>query len=141
MDWQPSTNKSSVPKGAVLAGYEKDGSPTFVGRVVYQGNQFPAKLVPRRNLCHTCHNGKTIEVESYEALCNARVAWVPFNGSIPAKAVICGRTMWGETVYIGRGYHKGSVTPGKILENEKVLKVPFDWNELTISDSEILVEV
>lgn len=130
-----------MPKGAVLAGYEKDGSPTFVGRVVYQGNQLPAKLVPRRNLCHTCHNGKTIEMESYEALCNARVAWVPFNGSIPAKAVIGGRTMWGETVYIGRGYHKGSVTPGKILENEKVLKIPFDWNELPISDSEILVEV
>ncbi|KXJ68452.1 hypothetical protein RP20_CCG003439 [Aedes albopictus] len=141
LDWQPSDKNSSVPRGAVLAGYDKDGSPIFVGRVTYQGNQLPAKVIPRKKLCHTSHKGREIEMTSYEALCNSRVAWVPFSGTIPAKAVVCGRTMWGETVYIGRGHHKGSLTPGKVLEHERVLKIPFGWNELTISDFEILVEL
>lgn len=140
VDWQPGNNKSSAPKGAILAGSDSDGAPIYLGRVTYQGNQLPAKIIPRKHQCRTCHNGKEIEVASYEALCNPRVRWVPFNGTIPSKAIVCGRTVWGETVYIGRGRHRGSLTPGKVLENEKVLKIPFDWNEISVSAFEMLVE-
>ncbi|XP_058835418.1 uncharacterized protein LOC131692407 [Topomyia yanbarensis] len=139
--WQSSTNKSSVPKGALLAGYESNRSPIYLGRVMFEGNQLPAKVIPRKNICHTGHRGKEHVMSSYEALCNARVSWLPFRGIIPPKAIICGRTQWGEAVYVGRGPYKGSLTPGKILENEKVLRIPFDWNEVAIRDAEILVEI
>ncbi|XP_055607644.1 uncharacterized protein LOC129755267 [Uranotaenia lowii] len=140
LDWQKGSSKSTVPKGAVLAGHDTDGSPIYLARVMFEGNQLPAKVIPRRGLCRTSHSGKAIEVASYEALCNAPVSWVPFRGTIPAKAIVCGRTLWGETVYFGRGHYKGSLTPGKVLEHQKVLKIPYDWNEFTVRDFEILVE-
>ncbi|XP_055537453.1 uncharacterized protein LOC129725522 [Wyeomyia smithii] len=140
LNWCPSTNKLPVPKGALLAGYDSDESSIYLGRVTFEGNQLPAKVIPRKGLCHTCHQGKELEMISYEALCNARVTWIPFNGVIPPKAVLCGRTRWGEAVYIGRGPYKGSITPGKILENEKMLKIPFEWSEHSIRGGEILVE-
>ncbi|XP_053686612.1 uncharacterized protein LOC128736158 [Sabethes cyaneus] len=139
LDWTPGTNDSAAPKGALLAGHDSDGAPIYLGRVMFEGNQLPAKVIPRKKLCHTCHQGKELMMISYEALCNARVSWIPFHGIIPPKAVLCGHTRWGEAVYIGRGPHKGSITPGKILENEKVLKIPFEWNELSIRGGEILV--
>lgn len=140
LNWQPSTNDSPLPKGAIIGGYDKDGAPTYVGRVTYQGNQLPAKIIPRRKMCRTSYKGKEIDMSSYEALCNTRASWVPFAGTIPPKAIVCGRTMWGETVYIGRGYHKGAMIPGRIMEHQRVLMVPFEWNEITLSDFEILVE-
>lgn len=140
MDWIPGTNDAPAPKAALLAGHDSDGSPIYLGRVMYEGNQLPAKVIPRKKICHTSHQGKELALSSYEALCNAKVSWAPFVGIIPPNAVLCGRTRWGEGVYIGRGYHKGSMTPGKILENEKVLKIPFGWNELSITGGEILVQ-
>ncbi|XP_058463843.1 uncharacterized protein LOC131438066 [Malaya genurostris] len=141
LNWQPCTNKSPIAGKALLVGYDSDQSPIYLGRVKFEGNQLPAKVIPRKGLCRTGYRGKEYDMTSYEALCNARVTWVPFRGVIPSRAIVCGRTQWGETVYVGRGSYKGSLTPGRILENEKVLKIPYEWNEIAIRDAEILVEI
>ena len=140
VSWLPGKNSQSPPEGAVLAGYDSDRSPIYVGRVMYEGNQLPAKVIPRKKLCHTQHNGEEIEMISYEALCHGDIAWVPFRGDIPANALECGRLICGEAVYVGRGPHLGSLTPGKVLPSEKVLYIPFGWKEVRINDFEILVD-
>lgn len=107
---------------------------------MYEGNQLPAKVIPRKQLCHSQYNGEEIEMISYEALCHGNVEWVRFRGTIPVNAVVCGRLISGEVVHIGRGSHLGSLTPGRVLSGEKVLYIPFGWNEIRITDFEILID-
>lgn len=54
-----------------------------------------------------------------------RVRWVENgNGSTPPNAIPGGRTSSGETLYIGRAKHQGSLTPGKVntfLTNNNIM--------------------
>lgn len=138
--WVPGINRQPPPDGAVLAGHDSDGSPIYVGRVLYEGNQLPAKVIPRKQMCHSQFNGIELEMHSYEALCYGNVSWVRFRGTIPPNAIVCGRTLSGETVHIGRGCYMYSLTPGRVYASEKVLYLPHSWSEHRITDFEILID-
>lgn len=50
-----------------------------------------------------------------QVLCEQRFDWVQAHGTnIPQNAVVGGQTSDGEPLYIGRVYHEGSNTVGKV---------------------------
>ncbi|KAG5674438.1 hypothetical protein PVAND_004409 [Polypedilum vanderplanki] len=51
--------------------------------------------------------------------------WVPFESGIIPKNAVIGGHYFGQKIFIGRAVHNGSLTPGMILENEKVLIIPW----------------
>lgn len=58
------------PDNAILAGYDFDDSPIFVGRAVigskYGPMKFPANLIPSKRECLICNQEVTETVESFE---------------------------------------------------------------------------
>ncbi|XP_070496801.1 uncharacterized protein [Chironomus tepperi] len=64
--------------------------------------------------------------------------WVPFDGvNLPKNAVVGGKYK-GQKVFIGRAHHERSLTPGMVLENEKVIMLPWGCVSNTKNDFEIL---
>lgn len=56
-------------------------------------------------------------------LCEQRFEWIPnCGGNIPYNAVVGGRTCDGESLYIGRVYHEGSHTVGKVYTCDILMK-------------------
>lgn len=50
-------------------------------------------------------------------MCEQRFDWIQSgNGAIPSGAVEGGHTCDGEVLYIGRVYHEGSQTVGKVIK-------------------------
>lgn len=129
-----------VPPGALLAGNDTDGAAIYLGRIYRHGLTLPAKVMPSKRMCHSGDKGLEFEMTEYEALCYANVSWVPFHGVFPLNAIECGRDRFGEKMYFGRGRYNGSLTPGKILECSKVLKIPYDFKEITLREFDILVD-
>ena len=65
-------------------------------------------------------------MHNFEVLCNGNVQWQDSqNGHVPPNAVAGGRTESGETLYIGRSRHQGSLTVGKIHPSHGCLYFPF----------------
>lgn len=51
----------------------------------------------------------------FQVLCDGSPRWVPTSGSqVPPGAFVGGKCENGETLYIGRAHHNGSLTPGKV---------------------------
>lgn len=51
--------------------------------------------------------------------------WVEYDGSkIPKNAKVFG-SYQGQNYYIGRAHHGGSLTPGIVLEREKICIIPW----------------
>lgn len=66
--------------------------------------------------------------------------WVPTSGeNIPPNAVPGGQTEEGETLFVGRVNHEGTVTIGKVQPSHKCLYIPFAGQEVPFPDFEILV--
>lgn len=85
--------------------------------------------------------GQELPVTSYEILCNGNVHWIPSShGQAHPNAVHGGRTSSGETLFVGRAHHQGSVTPGKIHPSHGTLYIPYGGEEVAIANYEILVE-
>lgn len=43
------------------------------------------------------------------------IAWkYAHDGNIPPQAMVVGHTASGEKLYLGRAYHEGTITPGKV---------------------------
>jgi Protein of unknown function (DUF3421) len=83
-----------------------------------------------------------VDVLFFKFLTATNVKWIQAaDGAIPENAVPGGRTAKGETLYIGRVQHKGSIVPGKIHPSNKVLYIPYDGAELNFSSYEQLVYV
>lgn len=86
-------------------------------------------------------NGQEIPKHSFEVLCNGNVQWVHSGqGHVLPHAVPGGRTASGETLYIGRAWHAGSLTNGKIHPSHGNLYIPFNGGEVAINSYEILIE-
>jgi Protein of unknown function (DUF3421) len=86
-------------------------------------------------------NSHEIPKYNYEVLCNGSTQWVHSgNGQHVHNAVIGGRTSSGETLYIGRAWHAGALTPGKIHPSHGNLYIPFNGGEIAVSSYEILTE-
>lgn len=139
--WVNTSAHAPLPDGAIVAGNDVDGSPIYVGRGFYNGDQLPAKVLPSQNVAYVSWNGQEVPLYTYEILCNGNVQWVPSgSGSVHHNAVPGGVTASGETLYIGRAWHAGSLTPGKIHPSHGNLYIPFGGMEIAHGTYEILVE-
>ncbi len=64
--WVPTTIHTPIPLNAILAGYDSDGSRIFVGRVYFQGDLLPCKIIPTKSAVYVSNNG----VEHYVGMGN-----------------------------------------------------------------------
>ncbi|KAM7342289.1 uncharacterized protein ACRADG_009754 [Cochliomyia hominivorax] len=139
--WVSSSGCNIVP-GTIVAGHDCDGDPIYVGRAYHDGDLLPAKVVPNKGCAYVSYGGQEHTKYDFELLAGYGYGWVPdSNGSVPAGAVVCGRTSEGEPLYIGRGHWSGSLTPGKIHPSHGCLYIPFGGQEIRIHDYEVLVRV
>jgi len=139
--WVATSAYGDLPEGAILAGNDADGTEIYVGRAFHEGDQLPAKVMPSKQVAYVAYGGQEIAKHQYEVLCNGNVEWVHSgHGSIPSNAVIGGQTSNGETLYVGRTHHEGSLTPGKVHPSHGSLYIPFGGAEVSFNNYEILIE-
>lgn len=130
-----------LPPNLVHAGQDSDGHVIYVGRAYHQGDQIPAKVIPSKRAAYISYNGEEISVHEYELLCGHGYTWVgSANGHVPAGAVPAGKTLGGETLYIGRGHCEGSLTPGKVHPSHFCLYIPYGGTERKLNQYEVLVK-
>lgn len=140
--WVASTLGSPAPSNAILAGIDADGSAMYVGRVYHEGDCLIAKIIPSKKFAYTCQNGHEISKQNFEFLCQENVKWVSSsNGKLNGNELVGGNTLKGETLYIGRGSHEGSLTVGKIHPSHGCLYIPFEGREVSLKNYEALVEL
>lgn len=146
-DWVPSTATTALNLSgkAVIGGHEGwDGSPLWVIRAWHNGDLIPGKLSIRHNAASVMYDGKEIPVQNIEVLCARpdNLRWVPAtNGNIPPGAIEGGRTMSGETLYVGRARHQLSVTPGKVHPSHNSCYIGFGGAEVAHKMYDVLCRV
>lgn len=139
--WIHTSSHAPLPPNPIFAGNDSDGSPMYVGRVYHAGEQLPAKVIPSKNIAYISYDGQEIPYHNYEVLCNGNVQWVHSgHGAVMPNAVPGGRTNTGETLYIGRAWHAGALTPGKIHPSHGNLYIPYNGGEVAIGTYEVLIE-
>ncbi|XP_031333182.1 natterin-3-like isoform X2 [Photinus pyralis] len=137
LDWNADR---MVPPTAVHGGVDKDGSQIYVGRAYHEGDWIPAKVIPERHTAYVAYGGCEHVKNNFQLLCEQRFDWVPTSaGNIPPGAVEGGRTESGEPLYIGRVWHDGAHTVGKVHSSHGCCYIPYDSQEMTFCDYEILV--
>lgn len=62
------------------------------------------------------------------------------SSEVPYGAIPGGNTSHGETLYIGRVFHCGSHTVGKVHPSHGCCYIPYDGQEIKYHDYEILVQ-
>jgi Protein of unknown function (DUF3421) len=62
------------------------------------------------------------------------------NGYVPPGAIIGGRTVLGESLYIGRVTHNNALTVGKVHPSHRCLYIPYAGKEHAYSRYEVLVQ-
>ncbi|XP_071565120.1 uncharacterized protein [Temnothorax nylanderi] len=138
--WVSRSSGQSLPENVVAGGRDADGSTLYVGRAFHEGDMIPAKISLDKGVAYVSHNGEEHPKDSYEVLCQGEFAWeFCSNGEVPADAVIAGQTADGEPLYVGRVLHSGSQTLGKVQPSHGCLYIPFDGEELSFKDYEVLV--
>ena len=114
----------------------------YVGRVYHYGDCLIAKIIPNKKYAYACHNEHEISKQNFEFLCHESVKWVSSsNGKLIGNELTGGTTLDGETLYIGRVSHEGSLTVGKIHPSHGCLYIPFDGKEVSLKQYETLVEL
>ncbi|XP_030378720.1 uncharacterized protein LOC115627237 [Scaptodrosophila lebanonensis] len=136
--WEQFSN-GEVPANAIVAGHDSDGDTIYVGRVSYNNDLLPAKIIPKKGKAYVAYACEEVELDSYEALTGFHYQWLPgSNGSVPLGAVKVGRNVDGEYLYAGRGYYAGSLTVGKVHPSHGCLYIPFGSEEVKIFQYEVL---
>jgi len=140
-DWVQTSAHAPLPPNAVYVGTDSDQSPIYVGRAHHNGDQLPAKVIPSKKVAYVSWNGSEIAKYSYEILCGGNVQWVHSGqGHVLPNAVPGGRTVSGETLYVGRAWHMGALTVGKIHPSHGNLYLPYGGAEVAMNTYEILIE-
>lgn len=140
--WMRFEPGGSFPDGAIIAGYTNDGIPVCIGRCIYEGNILPGQVDPLSESIAISHEGHGIQLKKFEVLCNGNLFWSrSMLGNVLSDAVSGGTTELGETVYIGRVMHEGTLKIGKISPLSDSLIVPHLNAEARIDDTyEVLIE-
>lgn len=131
-----------VPSDAVRAGVDKSGEPLFVGRAFHEGDVVPAKVVPSHGGAYVPWGGKEHKKDYYEVLCapHHRLGWAYHSdGHVPYNAVSIGQTQDGEHLYVGRVFHDGTQTPGKVQGSHGCCYIPYAGDEMSFKQYEVLV--
>ena len=110
-----STLGSALPKNIVQGGVDVDRHPIYVGRAHYSGDLLPAKVIPGKKAAYVAYDGKERQVYNLEVLCAKNSSWLLSHGGYTRPGALKGGyTSSGESLYIGRVRHKGSLTVGKV---------------------------
>ncbi|XP_025201272.1 uncharacterized protein LOC112598849 isoform X1 [Melanaphis sacchari] len=138
--WVPCNSGDPLPRGAVHAGTDKGGDPLYAGRAFYEGDLLPAKINPSHSSAYVCWGGMEHALSHFEVLCHANVAWQTAQGNhIPPNAIVVGATVNGEKLYMGRTLHDGTLTPGKIHPSHGTLYIPYNGEEVSVTEYEIMI--
>ncbi|XP_061396626.1 uncharacterized protein LOC133332257 [Musca vetustissima] len=137
-----SATVDSFPEDALEGGRDADGDAIYIGRVFKNGDLLPAKVIPNKGGAYVCWAGEEEKVENFQVLVGAGFMWVGCeNGNIVPGAVPAGSTCDGETLYIGRAEHAGSLCVGKVHPSHACLYIPFGGGEEKIDCYEVLVRL
>jgi len=141
-EWKDGSG-GSVPHRAVAGGVDESGETLYVARANQDGDYVCGKLVPSHGVCYVAYGGKEHSHSDYQVLCNesdSDMDWISSSdGNVPSGAVQGGADSSGEKLFIGRAWHDGSLTIGKIHKSHGVCYVPFGGEEHRHSDYEALV--
>lgn len=130
----------SMPEDALEGGRDADGDTIYVGRVFKDGDLMPAKVIPNKGGAYVCWGSEEHKVENFQVLIGAGFMWtVCDNGNIVPGAVPAGNTSDGETLYIGRAEHAGSLCVGKVHPSHGCLYIPFGGGEEKVDSYEVLI--
>lgn len=100
----------------------------------------PAKVIPDKQIAYVSYDGEEIPKTNFEVLRSGDFVWeFSTNGEIPSGAIIIGRTADGEPLYMGRCLYQGTQTPGKIQPSHGCLYIPFNGEEISVNEYEVLV--
>ena len=133
--WVPATN-GELPDGAVVGGH--DGEDLYIARARFEGSLTPGKLVQSHAVCYIPWGGAENPVTEYEVLCNCAGTFVKAAGSeIPENALPAGESEDGETIFIGRAEHDGTITIGKVQASHGVCYIPYGGQELAFQEFEV----
>jgi len=133
---------NTMPEGVLEGGRDADGDTIYVGRVFFEGDLLPAKIIPNKGGAYVCINGEEHKLESFQVLAGAGFMWSHCSdGNVVPGAIPAGNTNDGETLYIGRAEYNGSVSVGKVHPSHGCLYLPFGGEEVKIESYEILVRV
>lgn len=125
---------------AIRAGQNIDGHTIYVGRAFHENDLLPAKVIPDLGLAYVSYGGEEFQKTEYEILRTGDFVWeFSKNGEIPRNALAIGKTIEGENLYMGRCLHEGTLTPGKIQPSHGCLYIPFNEQELSFTEYEVLV--
>ncbi|XP_055845961.1 uncharacterized protein LOC129911950 [Episyrphus balteatus] len=132
----------NIPRGAVIAGADFDGDTIYVGRLRHGGDLLPAKVIPSKDGAYVCFGGEEVKSDTFQMLVGAGFAWATCNGgNVVPNAVPSGNTSDGETLYIGRGHHNGSLSVGKVHPSHGCLYLPYGGEEVKLDHYEVLVRI
>ncbi|XP_017783331.1 PREDICTED: natterin-1-like [Nicrophorus vespilloides] len=138
--WVKSDACSGIPNNAVRVGVNRCRNSVFVGRTRHECDIIPGKYVPSKNVVSIGYGGVEYTKCEYDVLCEQRFRWETINcGIIPKGAVAGGMTRCGETLYIGRVYHQGTHTVGKVHPSHHCCYITVCGRELSCNQYEILV--
>lgn len=130
----------SIPEGALEGGRDADGDVIFVGRVYKDGDMMPAKVIPNKGGAYVCWGSEEHKVEEFQVLAGAGFLWAHCtSGQTLPGAVPAGKTKDGETLYVGRAEHKGSISIGKVHPSHGCLYFPFGGEEIKVESYEVLI--
>ncbi|KAL1426167.1 hypothetical protein MTO96_018428 [Rhipicephalus appendiculatus] len=137
------TRGSDIPRNAVTGGDDKGGELIYVGRVLYQGNLLPGKVLRRPGACYVSHEGREYQEHKLEyqvLVCSgASLAWrVAADGAVPSGAIQGGVTSSGEPLYIGRAHHEGMLFVGMVQPSHKVAYIPYNGKGHPYAHYEVL---
>lgn len=144
----PGVRWELVPQGclhhpnAVVGGYDVNGEILYVGRSAIGGDILPGKIVPSHHTCYLPWDGKEHALREYEVLTSVGdtgLDWIYAScGHYPSNAIQGGMTKNGEKLFIGRAHHHGSQVIGKVHPSHHTLYIPFDGDEVSIKNYEVL---
>lgn len=151
---------------AIRAGRDSDGCNIYVGRAFHENDLLPAKVIPDKQLAFVSFDGCEIPKTEFEVLRSGDFVWeFATNGDIPMNAMPigqlklfysfeqnkiyhwlflhqkkhAGKTIDGENLYMGRCLYEGTQTPGKIQPSHGCLYIPYNGEEISVREYEVLV--
>uniref|UniRef100_A0A1I8PFC2 Uncharacterized protein n=1 Tax=Stomoxys calcitrans TaxID=35570 RepID=A0A1I8PFC2_STOCA len=139
-NWVSCSANSALPPYTISGGYDSDGTPIFVGRAEHEGELLAAKVVPSKGCAYVAWGGSEHVKYQYELLTGTTYGWMPSeHGGVPPTSVLTGYDSQGQPLYIGRAYHNGSLSVGKVHSSHGCLYIPYGGQEIRLSQYEVLV--
>ncbi|CAH8826489.1 unnamed protein product [Trichobilharzia szidati] len=119
----------------------------YVIRSKHSGELLPGKLVPEHGRCYCPYDGKELQSNDYEVLCDSSVpgtvkgyGWEEASGGhIPKNAIVAGIAKDGSPLYVVKGYVNGELCIGKLHDGHPCAYLPWGGKENRVDEYDVLV--